>query len=168
MRALFTLTALVVAAALSACAYAPKPAVMSTLPVYPTRTPSQTMLNDLPAPEHPIAVAVYGFNDQTGQFKLTTTGQTLSRAISQGGGSILMHSLQEAGNRSWFTVVEREQLKDVLNERQLMPTSRWKLGGCHPGRCSRVSSPALESFSPTCLRHFLLGQNARGRRPFKR
>src|ERR1019366_4600438 len=110
----------VMAAALSACAYTPAPAVMSKLPVYPLKTTSQAMLNDLPPPEHPVAVAVYGFTDQTGQFKLITTGQTLSRAISQGGSAMLMHSLQEAGNRSWFTLVEREQLKDVLNERQLI------------------------------------------------
>jgi curli production assembly/transport component CsgG len=113
-----------VAATLSACAYTPAPAVMSKLPVYPLKTTSQAMLNDLPPPEHPVAVAVYGFTDQTGQFKLITTGQTLSRAISQGGSAMLVRSLQQAGNRSWFTIVEREQLKDVLNERQLIREMR--------------------------------------------
>ncbi|HLI65337.1 MAG TPA: CsgG/HfaB family protein [Caulobacteraceae bacterium] len=97
---------------------------MSKLPVYPAATTSQSMLNDLPPPERPIAVAVYGFNDETGQFKLVTTGQTLSRAISQGGSAMLVHSLQETGNRTWFTVVEREQLKDLLNERQLIRDMR--------------------------------------------
>jgi curli production assembly/transport component CsgG len=117
-------TSLVLAATLSACAYTPAPAVMSKLPVYPLKTTSQAMLNDLPPPEHPVAVAVYGFTDQTGQFKLITTGQTLSRAISQGGSAMLVRSLQQAGNRSWFTIVEREQLKDVLNERQLIREMR--------------------------------------------
>ena len=116
--------ALLAVVLLSGCAYAPRPAVMSKLPVYPIATVSQSMLNDLPPPEHPIAVAVYGFNDQTGQFKLTTTGQTLSRAISQGGSAVLVHSLEQAGNRSWFTIVEREQLKDLLNERQLIREMR--------------------------------------------
>jgi len=121
----FTLAvAMAAAAALSACAYTPRPAVMSKLPVYPLTTESQAMLNELPPPEHPVAVAVYGFTDQTGQFKLETTGQNLSRAISQGGSAMLMHSLQEAGNRSWFTIVEREDLKDVLNERQLIREMR--------------------------------------------
>jgi curli production assembly/transport component CsgG len=116
--------AIATAALLAACADTPRPAVMSKLPVYPLRTESQAMLNDLPPPEHPVAVAVYGFSDQTGQFKQETTGQTLSRAISQGGSSMLMHSLQEAGDRSWFTIVEREDLKDVLNERQLIREMR--------------------------------------------
>ncbi len=114
----------IAAAALSACAYTPKPAVMSKLAVYPLKTSSQSMLNELPPAEHPVAVAVYGFTDQTGQFKLITTGQTLSRAISQGGSAMLIRSLEEAGNRSWFTIVEREQLKDVLNERQLIRDMR--------------------------------------------
>jgi curli production assembly/transport component CsgG len=123
-KPVFTAVALVAAAFLSGCAYTPKPAVMSKLPVYPLKTVSQSMLNDLPPPEHPIAVAVYGFNDQTGQFKLTTTGQTLSRAVSQGGSAVLVRSLEQAGNRSWFTIVEREQLKDLLNERQLIREMR--------------------------------------------
>src|ERR1019366_7822716 len=110
----------IMAAAVSACAYTPTPAGMSKLPVYPLTTGSQSMLNDLPPPEHPVAVAVYGFTDQTGQFKLITTGQTLSRAISQGGSAMLIRSLGEACNRSWFPIVEREQLKDVLHERQLI------------------------------------------------
>ena len=90
--------ALVLAALLSACAYTPKPAVMAKDPVYPTATASQTMLNALPPPSSPIAVAVYGFSDQTGQFKPTTTGQTLSRAISQGGSAMLLRSLQDASS----------------------------------------------------------------------
>ena len=101
MRSIWVFTtSLVLAATLSACAYTPAPAVMSKLPVYPLKTTSQAMLNDLPPPEHPVAVAVYGFTDQTGQFKLITTGQTLSRAISQGGSAMLVRSLQQAGNRS--------------------------------------------------------------------
>jgi curli production assembly/transport component CsgG len=109
---------------LGACAYAPKPAVMTKLPVYPNRTASETMLGELPAPEHPVAVAVYGFGDETGQFKPSSTGQTLSRAISQGGGAMLIRSLEAADNRGWFTIVEREQLKDLLNERQIIRDQR--------------------------------------------
>jgi curli production assembly/transport component CsgG len=112
------------AAALGGCAYAPKPAVMTKLPVYPLRTASETLLSELPPPEHPVAVAVYGFGDETGQFKPSSTGQTLSRAISQGGGSMLLRSLEGAGNRGWFTIVEREQLKDLLNERQIIRDQR--------------------------------------------
>jgi curli production assembly/transport component CsgG len=90
----------------------------------PDRTQTQTLLAALPAPDRPVAVAVYGFSDQTGQFKPTETGQTLSRAVSQGGASILVKALQDAGNRQWFTIVERESLKNLLNERQIIREMR--------------------------------------------
>jgi curli production assembly/transport component CsgG len=118
------ISAALAAALLAGCAYVPKPAVMSKEAVYPTRTGSQTMLEELPAPEHPVAVAVYGFTDQTGQFKPMAATQTLSRAVSQGGSAMLVRSLEEAGKRSWFTIVEREQLKDLLNERQIIRDMR--------------------------------------------
>ena len=86
----------------------------------PDRTQTQTLLAALPAPDRPVAVAVYGFSDQTGQFKPTEQGQTLSRAVSQGGASILVKALQDAGKRQWFTIVERESLKNLLNERQII------------------------------------------------
>ena len=90
----------------------------------PDRTQTQTLLSALPAPDRPVAVAVYGFSDQTGQFKPTEAGQTLSRAVSQGGASILVKALQDAGNRQWFTIVERESLKNLLNERQIIREMR--------------------------------------------
>jgi len=90
----------------------------------PDRTQTQTLLEALPAPDRPVAVAVYGFSDQTGQFKPTDQGQTLSRAVSQGGASILVKALQDAGNRQWFTIVERESLKNLLNERQIIREMR--------------------------------------------
>ena len=90
----------------------------------PDRTQTQTLLAALPAPDRPVTVAVYGFSDQTGQFKPTEQGQTLSRAVSQGGASILVKALQDAGNRQWFTIVERESLKNLLNERQIIREMR--------------------------------------------
>lgn len=96
----------------------------SRLPVIPAKTPSQKLLNSLPAPSRPVAVAVYGFTDQTGQFKPSEVGQTLSRAVTQGAGSILVKALSDAGSRKWFTIVEREQLKNLLNERQIIREMR--------------------------------------------
>ena len=91
---------------------------------YPERTQTQTLLNAIPAPDRPVAVAVYGFSDQTGQFKPTEAGQTLSRAVTQGGASILVKALQDTGNRQWFTIVERESLKNLLSERQIIREMR--------------------------------------------
>ena len=90
----------------------------------PEKTQTQHLLGSIPAPTRPIAIAVYGFADQTGQFKPVENGQTLSRAVSQGGGAMLVKALQDAGNRQWFTIVERESLKNLLNERQIIREMR--------------------------------------------
>lgn len=96
----------------------------TSLAYIPERTQTQMLLADLPPPSRPVAVAVYSFQDQTGQFKPSDVGQTLSRAVSQGGASILVKALQDAGNRSWFLTVERENLKNLLNERQIIREMR--------------------------------------------
>jgi len=90
----------------------------------PQKTQTQRLLSAIPAPQRPIAVAVYDFTDQTGQFKPTENTQTLSRAVTQGASSILVKALQDAGNRSWFTIVERESLKNLLSERQIIREMR--------------------------------------------
>ncbi|RST31514.1 curlin [Sphingomonas ginkgonis] len=97
---------------------------MSSLATIPQTTQTQNLLASIPPPQRPIAVAVYGFGDQTGQFKPSDNGQTLSRAVSQGGGAILVKALQDAGNRQWFTIVERESLRNLLNERQIITEMR--------------------------------------------
>src|SRR3546814_6847480 len=47
-----------------------------------------------------------------------------SSDLSQGGASILVKALQDAGNRQWFTIVEREMLRNLLNERQIIREMR--------------------------------------------
>lgn len=81
-------------------------------------------LRELPAPRERISVAVYGFEDQTGQFKPAEKVQTLSKAVSQGSTSVLVKALQDAGQRSWFTVIERENLDNLLKERQIIREMR--------------------------------------------
>jgi len=114
---------------LAACSTIPPVPETSGAAVYPRATPTQLALNDLPPPTEPIAVAVYNFSDQTGQFRASSNGQTLSRAVSQGGTSILVRALQDAGNRRWFTVVEREQIRNLLNERQIITDMRQRYLG---------------------------------------
>lgn len=96
----------------------------SPLAVIPERTQTGNLLAEIPPPQRPIAIAVYGFTDQTGQFRPSDSGQTLSRAVTQGGASILVKALQDAGNRQWFTLVERESLRNLLNERQIIREMR--------------------------------------------
>ena len=87
-------------------------------------TGTQIALKALAPPENKVTVAVYNFEDKTGQFRPSETGQTLSRAVSQGGDEILIKALQDAGNRSWFTVIERSNLNNLLKERQIITEMR--------------------------------------------
>jgi len=82
-------------------------------------------IDTLPAPAGPkVAVAVYSFKDLTGQRKPSTTLSLFSTAVTQGAESYLIKSLQEAGNRQWFTVVERTNLDNLLKERQMIKQTR--------------------------------------------
>ena len=123
------------AAALGGCSTVGRDGRDSTPPTtglayIPAPTQTRNMLAAIPPPQRPIAVAVYNFIDQTGQFKPTDSGtQTLSRAISQGSGAILIKALQDAGGRQWFTIVEREQLKNLLSERQIIRDMRMRYLG---------------------------------------
>ncbi len=72
----------------------------------------------------PITLAVYAFKDQTGQRKPSATISSFSTAVTQGAESYLIKSLQEVGNRQWFTVVERVGLDNLLKERQMIKQTR--------------------------------------------
>lgn len=72
----------------------------------------------------PIVVAVYNFRDQTGQRKPSNTLSLFSTAVTQGAESYLIKTLQDVGNRQWFTVVERVGLDNLLKERQMIKQTR--------------------------------------------
>ncbi len=79
----------------------------------------------VPAPAGaPVVVAVYSFKDQTGQRKPSNTLSLFSTAVTQGAEAYLIKSLQEVGNRQWFTVVERVGLDNLLKERQMIRQTR--------------------------------------------
>lgn len=79
----------------------------------------------IPSPDGPpITIAVYAFKDQTGQRKPSNTLSTFSTAVTQGAESYLIKSLQDVGNRQWFTVVERVGLDNLLKERQMIKQTR--------------------------------------------
>ena len=114
----------------------------TSLAFTPPRTQTQNMLSMIPPPQRPVAIAVYGFTDQTGQFKPGESGQqTLSRSVTQGAGSILVKALQDTGNRQWFTIVERESLRNLLNERQIIREMRERYLG--ETRINAQALPAL-------------------------
>jgi curli production assembly/transport component CsgG len=69
-------------------------------------------------------VAIYGFKDLTGQRKPSQTLSLFSTAVTQGAEAYLIKTMQEAGNRQWFTVVERVGLDNLLKERQMIKQTR--------------------------------------------
>jgi len=88
----------------------------------PELTPAGETLSDLhalPKPKGPITVAVYGFRDQTGQYR-PAPASSFSTAVTQGAGAMLVKAALESG---WFVPVERENLQDLLTERKIARAS---------------------------------------------
>jgi curli production assembly/transport component CsgG len=79
-----------------------------------------TKLPELDGP--PIAIAVYGFQDKTGQMKPNDRLAVFSKAVTQGAEVFLIKSLQDSKN--WFKVVERVGLDNLIKERQLIRNQR--------------------------------------------
>jgi len=79
-------------------------------------TPSTHDLTNLPPPKGKISAAVYGFRDQTGQYK-PAPDSSFSTSVTQGAASMLVKALKESG---WFTPVERESLQELLTERRIV------------------------------------------------
>ena len=120
------------AMALSGCATVASGELVTAPSVEPTLakiTPVQRDLIYMPPPPQPVAVAVYSFTDQTGQLKPSENIQSLSRAVTQGGTSVLVKALRDSGNGNWFTVVERERLDNLLKERQIIREMRQRYLG---------------------------------------
>jgi len=78
-------------------------------------------LRDFPRPIEPVVVGVYKFRDQTGQYKPTEAGSTFSTAVTQGATTILVKALEDS---KWFVPIERENLSNLLNERNIIRSTR--------------------------------------------
>ncbi|PID69386.1 MAG: hypothetical protein CR989_02000 [Flavobacteriales bacterium] len=94
------------------------------LQTQPARLGEDTFISenlDSITPKQPIEVGVYKFRDQTGQYKQTEAGISYSTAVTQGATSILIRALEESG---WFVPVERENVSNLLNERQIIRSTR--------------------------------------------
>ncbi len=78
-------------------------------------------LVSLPPPEEKIVVAVYKFQDRTGQYKYSPNVATYSTAVTQGAASILIKALEDSG---WFIPVEREGLPRLEKEREIIDSTR--------------------------------------------
>jgi curli production assembly/transport component CsgG len=82
-------------------------------------------LRDLPALDGPvITIAVYSFQDKTGQRKPNANFSQLSSAVSQGSEVWVIDALKRASGGQWFKVVERIGLENLVKERQLIRSTR--------------------------------------------
>ena len=88
------------------------------------RLPSYMELLNLPPAEQMPVVAVYKFLDKTGQRKDTSSGQSFSTATTQGGVELLIDALKTAGGGTWFRVVERQGIDNLVRERQIIRSGR--------------------------------------------
>ena len=80
-----------------------------------------TKLVEFPEPAEPIVAGVYNFKDQTGQYKNVENGSTFSTAVSLGATTMLIKALEDS---KWFTPIERENLGNLLNERNIIRSTR--------------------------------------------
>ena len=88
------------------------------------RLPSYKQLLDLPPAKSKPIVAVYSFADKTGQRKDVQNAQSFSTATTQGGVELLIDALKTAGGGTWFRVVERQGLDNLVRERQIIRGTR--------------------------------------------
>ena len=111
------MAALIASAAVTACAVPHEPSSAGPSPARLTpASPATRDLLQLPAPRGKVVAAVYGFRDQTGQYK-PAPDSSFSTSVTQGAASILVKALKDSG---WFTPVERENLQDLLTERRIV------------------------------------------------
>jgi curli production assembly/transport component CsgG len=82
-------------------------------------------LNDLKPLNGPVmTVGLYSFTDKTGQRKPAENIANLSSAVTQGAEVWVIDALLQAGEGTWFEVVERSGMDNIIRERQLIRNTR--------------------------------------------
>lgn len=111
---------------LGACAAPGSLNVLKNLDKSPTLSTSpidDRLLAVPPLDGEKITIALYEFTDKTGQRK-SSSNSSLSSAVTQGAEVWVIKALQDVGNGSWFQVVERVGIDNLIKERQLIRQTR--------------------------------------------
>jgi curli production assembly/transport component CsgG len=111
---------------LSSCGVTADPVQqISSSPAIIQQNPMVVGLHQIPGPAGPrMTIGVYGFTDKTGQRKPSDTVSSLSSAVTQGAEVWVIDALMQAGNGSWFDVLERTSIDNIVKERQLIRSTR--------------------------------------------
>lgn len=111
---------------LSSCGVTSDPVQqLSSSPAIIQQNPMAVGLHQIPGPAGPrMTIGVYGFTDKTGQRKPSDTVSSLSSAVTQGAEVWVIDALMQAGNGSWFDVLERTSIDNIVKERQLIRSTR--------------------------------------------
>ena len=85
----------------------------------------QKEFDTLPEPANgKITAAVYNFKDLTGQRKASANFASFSSAVTQGAEPFLIKAMQEVGHGTWFDIVERTAVDDLIKERTIIKQMR--------------------------------------------
>lgn len=120
------ITTIILTVFLAGCSnYNPKLPKPLQRPANLQENPLVTELNQLKPLNGPVmTVGVYSFTDKTGQRKPADNIANLSSAVTQGAEVWVIDALLQAGEGTWFEVVERVGMDNVIKERQLIRNTR--------------------------------------------
>lgn len=112
---------------LSGCAIMQSTGALDQAPEVTTQMKSvKKEFDTIPGPSagRPLSVAVYSFQDKTGQRRPQANIASLSTAVTQGGETFLIQALQNVGRGEWFDVVERVGVDNLTKERLIIRQMR--------------------------------------------
>jgi curli production assembly/transport component CsgG len=110
---------------LTGCAMLQSTGVLDQKPVV-TKSMMKKEFDTLPPPASgkAVSVAVYSFQDKTGQRRPQANVASLSMAVTQGAETFLIQALQNVSNGRWFDVVERVGIDNLTKERTIIRQMR--------------------------------------------
>jgi curli production assembly/transport component CsgG len=110
---------------LNGCAIIQSTGLSESMPEV-TKVMMQKEFDTIPAPAagKPVSVAVYSFQDKTGQRRPQANVASLSTAVTQGGETFLIKALSDVGHGQWFDVVERVGIDNLVKERTIIKQMR--------------------------------------------
>jgi len=120
------------------------------------KTIESSMVSDfdaVPKPERgKVVVAVYKFEDKTGQRKPGEKFSNISYAVTQGADAWVINALQDVGQGEWFTVVERLGLDSLTKERQIIRQARQQFAqdACEKEKAKLAQEKGIDPSTINC------------------